>query len=111
MDEAVGGVRVSAAGIPASYIVRRETLVDVPVRFTEAEWPDVLALVTFGQSSQVLTWYPDALEAENFQVYLQKPAAGEGWSPNRLGDYPRAFEVTLQLRGASGAAPWQAFFP
>lgn len=109
-DEPIGGARISAAGVPASYIVRRDALLELTLRFTEAEWPTVRALVAFGQSGQEIAWYPDAAEVTSFSVYLHAPAAGERWGPTRSADFPRVFELTLTLRGVDDAVPWVAFF-
>jgi hypothetical protein len=110
-DESIGGVRVAASGVPATYLVRRDVLLELTLRFPESEWDDVLDLVTFGQSGETITWYPDAdATGTSFSVYLQAPAPGERCNPTRDGTYPRMLEVTLMLRGASGSAPWVAYF-
>lgn len=108
-EDVVGGVRVAASGVPASYIVDRRQVLEVPVRFWENEWTDAQALVAFGQSAQAFTYFPDSLEPENFQVYLDEPAPGKRWNPTRT-EFPRVFEIVLTLRGA-GSTPWVPFFP
>ena len=108
-DETVGGARIAASGVPATYIVRRDDLLTLVLRFEESEWEDVRDLVVFGQSGQTLRWFPDADDAANVPVYLQTPAPGERWAPTRDGQYPRVFEVTLTLR-AAGTAPWLPYF-
>ena len=111
LDETLGGRRVAASGLPATYVVRRDALLELPVRVLEAEWDDLLALVTFGQTGGQITWYPDIEDAPgtSFDVYLEAPAPGIRWNPTRLADYPRALEVTLTLRGVT-TAPWQVYF-
>lgn len=102
----IGGQRVSAAGTPASYIVRRDQVLLLPLRFYETEWADVSALIEWGQSGETILWYPDANEAgTSFIVYLDNPAAGEDIVPTRAADYPRVLELTLALRSTS-SDPW-----
>jgi hypothetical protein len=110
-DETLGGRRVAGSGVPATYIVRRDALLDLTLRLLEAEWDDLLALVTFGQTGGQITWYPDVDDAPgtSFTVYLEAPAPGMRWAPTRLADYPRALEQALTLRGVA-SAPWQAYF-
>lgn len=110
-DSTVGGSKTAASGVPASYIVRRDSLLAFGLRFWEEEWPEVLNLVTWGQSKQTLTWYPDLDDlATSFAVYLEAPAPGEAWSPERSQDFPRTFELTLTLRGAGATIPWANYF-
>jgi hypothetical protein len=95
----VGGSRTAASGVPAGYVVRRDFLLDVRLRLYETELADLDALVQWGQLSETITFYPDALETgESFLVYLEHPVAGEEWRPVRLQEYPRVLEVTLTLR-------------
>lgn len=110
VDETVGGRRISAAGVPATYIVRRDVLVEVTLRFWEVEWPDVLDLVTFGQSGESFAWFPDAAEPENYAVYLESPAPGERFAPTRDGSFPRVFEATLVLRGVDSVLPFTQYY-
>ncbi len=101
-----GGQRISAAGTPAAYIVRRDQVILVPLRFYETEWASVHALIAWGQSGETILWYPDANEAgTSFTVYLDNPAAGEDIVPVRDADYPHMMELTLALRSTS-VNPW-----
>lgn len=109
-DDTVGGVRIAAGGVPATYIVRRDVLIELVLRFYESEWPDVLALVTFGQSGEDWVWYPDADAVANYNVYLHAPAPGTRWTPTRDSNFARVFELTLTLRGVDGALPWTEYF-
>jgi len=109
-DETIGGSRTSAAGVPASYVVRRDRLLDVTLRFLESEWEDVRDLVEFGQSAELFTWYPDANDlAQSAEVYLISPKPGEKWAPVRSADYPRAMELTITLRCPT-APLWLPYF-
>ena len=109
-DASVGGSRTSAAGIPASYVVRRDKLTELTLRVSEDEWEDYLALLTWGQTSATFLWYPDADEAASYTVYLESPLAGERSSPTRLGDFLRVFECTITLRNTAGVNQWQPYF-
>jgi hypothetical protein len=104
----VGGRAVSGAGVPASFIVRRDHTLDVTLRVTEAEWDEVESLIAYGQASLPITWYPDADGNTSYQVYLESPAPGESVKPTRT-DFPRVFERALTLRAVTGSV-WQPFF-
>lgn len=110
VDASVGGSRTSAAGVPASYVVRRDAIAELVVRVAETEWAAFLNLIVFGQSAQRITWFPDAEVDESVEVYLVAPAAGDSWSPTRDSNYPRVFDVTITLRGAGTDVPWRPFF-
>lgn len=111
-DFTIGGSRTSAAGIPAAYVVRRDALVELTLRVTEAEYPRLLALIRYGQSSQTFVWYPDANDTSDaVTVYLEAPLAGERWSPTRDGAYPRHFEMTITLRQSPySLRTWRGFW-
>lgn len=109
VDNTVGGSRTAASGVPASYIVRRDGLLELTLRIEEAEWAAFLALIVFGQSAAAFVWFPDAEEATSFTVYLDSPAAGEKWKPTR-DTYARVFEVTITLRSTDGTPLWLPYF-
>jgi len=109
VDDSVGGARVGASGVGAAYVVRRDALVEVTVRYYEADWASLLALLVFGQTQQAFRWFPDADEATSFLVYLDAPRPGTKTKPDRDANYPRAFKQTLVLRGA-GTTPWTPYF-
>src|SRR5688500_20403631 len=69
----VGGSRKSATGVPASYVVRREDILAVTLRFYEWEWLDVRAVVVWAQAAEVIEWFPSADEVESHDVYLESP--------------------------------------
>lgn len=110
-DNTVGGSRISAAGIPAAYVVRRDGLLDLTLRFWESEWTDLLNLVAWGQAANTLTWFPEATDlGTSWDVYLDSPAPGSRFGPSRDGDFPRVMELTVTLRGAGTGVPWLAYF-
>ena len=109
-DLTIGGIRVSGAGVPATYIVRRDATVALVVRIHEVEWPTLLALIAYGQAALPFLWYPDADDPTvGFNVYLDAPAPGEKWAPTRVADFPKVMEAALTLRGVV-LAPWTPFF-
>ena len=98
-EEAVGGRRIAAGGVGASYVVRRDEIISVPIRFRESDWPAVLDFVRWGQSEETFVWYPDALDLlTSFVVYLHAPAAGERVEPQRDSTFPQILELTVDLR-------------
>jgi len=109
-DSTFGGERrITATGIPAVDLVRRDDLIDLVLRVREREWTQLLALITFGQSAETFLWYPDADLPGLVTVWLESPVAGEEWGPTRS-DYPRVFEVTLTLRAALSFTTWSEYF-
>lgn len=107
----VGGSRTSSAGIPASFVVRRDEVVVLPLRFRESEWADVRAILEWGQLAESMTWYPDALEPlTSFEVYLETPRPGEDVAPTRLAEYQKVLELTIELRLVSGETFLPEFF-
>jgi hypothetical protein len=102
----VGGRRVSATGIPAAYMVRRDAVLEVTIRCYEHEWPAVLAMIAYGQAAGVLTFTPDlAVPGVSREVYLDAPEMGEDVAPERDPDYLDVLTITLRLRAVDGE-PW-----
>lgn len=102
----VGGRRIAGGGVPAAYVVRRDEVLLLPLRFWESEWGDVHALLRWGQAGESFLWYPDAaVPGEYYSVWLQSPAAGENVDPSRSTEYPFVLNLTIGLRSVS-AAPW-----
>lgn len=101
----VGGHRKSASGVPAAYVVRRDHVLRLTLRFRESEWEEIHRMIRWGQGGETITWYPDALvPGESFNVYLESPLAGEDISPSRSSSYPRVLELAIGLRRADGSA-------
>jgi len=110
-DRTIGGILFSTGGVPGAFIVRRDPLLNLVLRVEESEWLDVLALVAFGQTGQSLLWFPDVDEAPFFTVFLDLPAAGSQWGPERDGQYLRNFDVPLRLRShPADARVWEEYF-
>lgn len=110
-DRSIGAMHIAASGVPASYVARRDYLLDLTVRVLESEWPAFLSFLQWAMEAESFTWYPDANDLDiSFEVYLDSPADGGDWSPSR-GAFDGIFEAAIVLRNAGLAAPWQAFFP
>ncbi len=94
----IGGDIESDAGVPASYIVRREYCLAVPVRYLENEWPILRAIIAAGQGGAPIVWIPDVEEGTSYEVYLESPAIGDDVTPVIDGEYPAALALTLTFR-------------
>lgn len=108
-SETVGGFRIAAGGAVASYVVRRDSLIEIPLRILETEWASFLNLVEWGQSGQAVTWYPDADEATSFECHWHSPHAGEAVVPSRDPEFPRMFGVSIILRGSGSVVPFTPY--
>lgn len=109
----VGGRMVAAAGVPASYIVRRDALLHIVARVPEQDWDTFLAVIFYGQNDGVIEWFPDVREAgDSSLVYLDHPAPGEDWEPTeRMEDFELVLEQALVLRSVDGSSIWRPYFP
>ncbi len=93
----VGGSDVSAAGVPAAFVIRQENLLYITIRFPVSEWDNVERFVRHGQGGGTLVFYPDA-SGTNHTVYIDEPKMGEEIRPRRDGNDQRTFELDLTLR-------------
>ncbi len=93
----VGGSDVSAAGVPAAFVIRQENLLYITIRFPVSEWDDVERLVRHGQGGGTFTWYPDQ-SGTNHTVYIDEPAMGEIIRPRRDSNDQRTLELDITLR-------------
>lgn len=98
----VGGYRVSAAGVPNSYLLRRDQRVEVELRATDAELPDVFGWIAFAQSPPFVTQFQfdQSNPATNYYVYLDSPVLGEEAMITRE---DTVNVVSLMLRTADGS--------
>jgi hypothetical protein len=97
-DNPIGGVRWSAAGIPASHVVRTDRDIELNLRVQEYERAAVEALIEWGQTTQEITFYPDADAGTSYACHLVNPHAGEEWQTERDDAYPHQFFVRVVLR-------------
>lgn len=101
----VGGDIESDAAFPAAFVVRRDYQLAIPIRIYEEEWAAFRALVEYGQTGGVITWFPDLDSEDSIDVYLDSPKLGEELSPEPDGNYPRALNQTIVIRRVDGL-PW-----
>lgn len=108
----VGGTDTSAAGVPETFVVRRDRTLDVRLRFREAEWPAVRAWLEWAQDTAgAFDWYPDRDLATGHTCYLASPPAGEEIRPERSESFRGHWEIALRLRTADGSPIEPSFYP
>lgn len=101
---AVGGTDTSAAGIPESFVIRRDQMLDVRLPFWEGEWPAVHAWLTWMQDNAgSCRFFPDRDGTLYHTCYLESPKMGEEVRPER-GDHPGIYEIGVRLRDTGGRA-------
>jgi hypothetical protein len=96
----VGGARKSATGVPASQVVYEGHVLLLTLRLRESEWPMLVAMVRWGQSSGVIRWYPDAAAGVFYEVYLEAPLAGQPLK-DEADEYPGYVQVQIAIRRVS----------
>lgn len=99
----LGGRNVSDSGIPESYVVRRDQLVDVELRFTEAEWSEVATWLEYVQdnSTAFSFWFDASDDTTEYVVYLEEPSASnEEIAPSR-DDFSSILTIRLVLRSTT----------
>ena len=108
--EKVGGRQLAMSGLGASYFVRNDMLVQVPVRFYEEDWPNLWNVIRYGQLELPFTWYPDANESTSYTVYLHHPDTGTRLLPTRDSEYPHVKEIVLTLRREDTSASFDLLY-
>jgi len=101
----VGGRARSTGGILAGYAVRVDHRLHLPLRITAVEWPQLQAMLAWGEIGGTLVWIPDAAEPwQSFTVTLDEPGAGGSAMPEPDPSYPKVRQLSLVLRRVDGAA-------
>jgi hypothetical protein len=95
------GHAVSAAGLPASYVVRDQETVTMTLRVLESEWAGCLEFLRAGMRGEPIDWTPSEDEAA-LEVFFSSPVAGEEFEVDRDPEYPRVLNVTITLRASDG---------
>ena len=91
-------------------MTRRDRLLTVPLRFTEAEWPSVRAwLVWAMDTGGSFDFYPDQDVATHYAVYLVSPQISDEVAPAR-GEYVGDLELTVKIRTTAGGAIEPAYY-
>ncbi len=97
-SKAEGGSDVSAAGVPSAFVVRRDYLLRLRLRFPAYEWPDVERLVRHLQEGGSATYYPDRdVTTRSHTVYGDKPGLADEIQPTR-GEDPETLELAMTVR-------------
>ncbi|HEX2093314.1 MAG TPA: hypothetical protein VHG28_12980, partial [Longimicrobiaceae bacterium] len=105
VSTAVGGTDVSAAGVPESFIIRRDQSLDVRLVFREREWPALHAWLAWMQDTAgTCRFHPDHAAAEYRTCYLETPRVGEEIRPER-GEHPGIYEIGVRLRTTGTTDP------
>lgn len=107
----IGGSDVSGAGVPESFEIRKENLLHLTLRFTEAEWPSVERLVHHLQGSGTADLSPDRDDGAGatHTVYGSSPAMGEEVRPNRS-EEPGILELPVTVRRTTDAVFTDQYF-
>lgn len=102
----VGGSAISAAGVPASYVIRTDRIAAITLRCTEAELDSVLAeLEAIRAAAQPFIFAFDQDDsATEHTVYLHAPAWPAEIVPERDGSFRDLFLVKIELRTADGSS-------
>jgi hypothetical protein len=67
----VGGSNVSEAGVPETFIIRRDQFIKTTIRFSEAEWADVDAWLAYAQAGNAFDFYFDQNAIQNELLWSQ----------------------------------------
>ncbi len=99
----VGGHAVSDAGVPESFVIRRDQQCEVGIRFNEAEWVSVDTWLAFAQSAQAFDfWFNKDDDATKYTVYLDVPNPGDGEVAPTRETFIECFYIMVTLRTAAG---------
>lgn len=104
------GAETSAAGIPSTWVTRRERTLQIVQRFTEGQWPAVRAFLDHAQVGGTFAWFPDSTVGTSHTCYLVSPTIDEDVRPTR-GEYFGSMEILLTIRRTDGAAIDEGYFP
>ena len=95
-----GGHAVSAAGLPASFVVRTQETLDLTLRVLESEWSDCRAFLRAGMAGTELTMTVG--EQDPVNVFFVSPVAGEAYQTDRDSEFPRVLNVNVTVRASDG---------
>ncbi len=100
----VGGSDVSDAGVPESYVLRREQLMKTELRFFETEWADVDMWLEFVQNSQSFYfWFDKDHISTKYAVFLDMPALGNGEVAPSRDVYTKIYTLPVTIRTTDGS--------
>ena len=95
-----GGHAVSAAGLPASFVVRTQETLDMTLRVLESEWPDCMEFLRAGMAG--LEIQMTVGDQDPVDVFFVSPVAGEDFAPDRDPAFPRVLNVAITVRSVAG---------
>jgi len=100
-NKGVGGSGTSSSGAVESYVVRRDSLIAVGLRFGEPLWPQVEAWLASVQDLGISFnfWFDQTVETSKYLCYLEKPGLEDEIKPTRS-QYHGYYELDVVLRSA-----------
>jgi hypothetical protein len=107
-DRGIGGGEKSAAGVPSNYTIRREPLLDLRLRVTEAEWPTLVGFLRAVDDAGI-AWSlrPDRDVSTTLTVYLESPSVAndEEITAERDDGDPTVYVVAITVRPTTSTVP------
>lgn len=99
-DRPIGGIDETASGVPVGYLIRTEPLLHLTLRFTEAEWPSIVAWIRAVITGAAFTFRLDQNDAlTEATYYLEAPSLkGGDVRPTRNASFPLVYELAITLR-------------
>jgi hypothetical protein len=111
----MGGEDVSAAGVPESYVVRWDNIINVTLRFLESERDAVMEWIKWAMSNKgsVSVFYFDSTDPDvaSYAVYMEKPKAGDRIAMPREQGSPWIMSTEVKLRTVSASRPARNPYP
>lgn len=103
-----GRVLVAGLGAIGPSLRLRKYLITFLLRFTEAEWQDVIPFIAFAQTCAAFTWFPNGQDLsaapESIEVFLEAPRIATPVKPLR--DPTLLWLLTLPLTLSRMDEPW-----
>ena len=107
--EEVGGHAVSAAGLPASYVVRSQETLGLTIRVLETEWAACRDFLRAGMAGTEIAMTVGELGAVD--VFFVSPVSGETMTVERDQNYSRVLLVSVTVRASDGGDLDLLFYP
>ncbi len=106
VPEPVGKARRATSGATETFLRSHFHLVEVTIRFTEAELSDVYAFIRWCHENGMgtFTWRFDQNDAGSAHtMYLEEPAPDARWRPDRDDEDPSMLTLPLVMRRSTDA--------
>lgn len=103
--QAIGGGSVSSAGVPEIYVIRKDSLIKLSLRFLESELASVITWVdwTFDNGSLgFFYYYPSQTNSTNYKSWLVTPKITEPYGFRRVTGTLNVLELDVEFRSATG---------